>query len=163
MKSSHSFQQFFTQGCYWFVVYVALWLLLSAGSDWGFGLAFASAATLLSLWLKLPPLGLRLVYLPRFLLFFVYETVLGAWDVARRALHPNLPLDPGWVTYPLRCPNHRVRLLLSAMVGLMPGTLSSHFDGENLYLHVLDQGQDWRTTVTRMETHLAHLLGGVPT
>ncbi|MGM8225177.1 Na+/H+ antiporter subunit E [Cellvibrio sp. ARAG 10.3] len=160
MKSSRKLQQLSVHAGYWLAVYLTLWALLSDASGWGFGLAFALAATLLSLWLTLPTCGLRFFYLPRFLVFFVFETALGAWDVARRALHPQLPLSPAWVIYPLRSPSPRVHLLLSAMVGLMPGTLASHVDNDNLYLHVLDKEQDWRAAVTRMEAHLAQLLEG---
>jgi len=159
VKTSRSLPTLLRHGSYWLLVYAALWVLLSGATGWVFGLMCALAATGLSLWLQLPTLGLRLLYLPRFLLFFFYETLLGAWDVARRAFHPRLPLDAAWVTYSLNCASPRVRLLLSAMVGLMPGTLSTHFDESTLYLHVLDQSQDWRTPITRMEAHLARLLG----
>lgn len=158
MKSTRSPQALLRQGSYWLLVYAALWLLLSGASGWAFGLICALAATGLSLWLKLPPVGLRLVYLPRLLLFFLHETLMGAWDVARRALHPKLPLDPAWVTHSLDCANPRVRLLLSAMVGLMPGTLSTHIEEDTLHLHILDQRQAWRLPVEKMETHLARLL-----
>jgi len=160
VKTSRSLPTLLRHGSYWLLVYAALWVLLSGAAGWLFGLICALAATGLSLWLQLPPLGLRLPYLPRFLLFFFYETLLGAWDVAKRAFHPGLPLDPAWVAYSFNSASPRVRLLLSAMVGLMPGTLSTHFDENALYLHVLDQSQDWRTPVARMEAHLARLLGG---
>lgn len=162
MKTSRSLPTLLRHGSYWLLVYAALWVLLSGATGWVFGLMSALAATGLSLWLQLPPLGLRLLYLPQFLLFFSYETLLGAWDVAKRAFHPQLPLDPAWVTYPFNSANPRVRLVLSAMVGLMPGTLSTHFDENVLHLHILDQRQDWRTPVARMEAHLARLLGGTP-
>lgn len=159
MKSPRSRQALVRQGSYWLLMYAALWLLLSGASGWVFGLVCALAAAGLSLWLKLPSLGLRLSYLPRFLLFFFLETWLGAWDVARRALHRRLPLDPAWVTHSLDCSDPRVRLLLSAMVGLMPGTLSTHIAEDSLHLHILDQRQEWRLQVEKMETHLARLLG----
>lgn len=159
MKSPRSPQALLRHGSYWLLVYAALWLLLSGASGWAFGLVCALAAAGLSLWLRLPPLGLRLSYLPRFLHFFLLETLMGAWDVARRALHPKLPLDPAWVTHSLDCADPRVRLLLPAMVGLMPGSLSTHMDEDTLHMHILDQRQAWRLTVEKMETHLARLLG----
>lgn len=159
MKSPYSIRLLLQRSSYWLLIYAALWLLLSNVNGWSFGLVCALAATGLSLWLRLPPLGLRLFYLPRFMFFFFFETLLGAWDVAKRALHPRLPLNPAWVTHSLTCPDPRVRLLLSAMVGLMPGTLSTHFDEENLYLHVLDLEQEWRRPIIAMEFHLARLLG----
>lgn len=159
VKSPSSPHRLLRDGTCWLLVYGALWLLLSGASGWVYGLVCALAAAGLSLWLKLPFAGLKLRYLPPFLFFFFHEVVLGAWDVARRALHPGLPLDPAWVTHSFACSNPRVHLLLSAMVGLMPGTFSTHFDEQTLYLHVLDQRHGWRAPVERMEAHLARLLG----
>jgi len=141
------------------LVYTGLWLLLSGGQGWAFGLALALAASVLSLWLGLPFPRWRLLHLPPFLAFFLYEMLLGAWDVARRALHPAMPLEPAWVTHRFESADPRVRLVLCGMVGLMPGTLCSHIDGDTLHLHVLDQAQAWQLPVEKMETHLSRLYG----
>jgi multicomponent Na+:H+ antiporter subunit E len=159
LKSPRSAYTFLRQGGHWLMVYVGLWLLLGGASGWAVGLLFALAATGLSLWLRLPVPGLQLRRLPAFLGFFALEVLWGAWDVARRALHPRMPLDPAWVAHTLTCADPRVRLVLSGMVGLMPGTLSSHIENDALHLHVLDQTQAWRLPVERMETHLARLFG----
>lgn len=147
------------QGSCWFLVYASVWLILSEAQAWGFGLVVAAAASALSLWLRLPFPPVRLLYLPVFLGFFFVEMLMGAWDVARRALHPGMPLHPAWVSYSFKCADPGVRLALSALVGLMPGTLASHIDGDMLQLHVLDQTQAWRLPVQKMEMHLAHLFG----
>lgn len=159
MIPPRSNQALLRHGTHWLLVYAAVWLLLSGASGWAFGLVCVLAATGLSLWLRLPPLGLRLFHLPPLVGFFLHAVFVGAWDVARRALHPRMPLDPAWVTHACACANPRVRLLLSALVGLMPGTLASHIDEDMLHLHVLDQGQAWRLPVETMETHLARLFG----
>ncbi len=151
------------QMLYWLAIYTALWMVLGGGAGLEFGAACVLAATWVSLTLRLRPLYLRLHHLPHFLCFFIYEVAVGAWDVARRALHPRMPVDPALVTYALRCEDSQVRLLLSAMVGLLPGTWASHFDERLLYLHVLDQQQAWQHSVARMEHHLARLLGATLT
>lgn len=156
--SSLRFQRL-TDTAYWFVLYFAGWGLLSGGDGWGFGLLCAMLAAWVSLALGLRPFYLRLRYLPHFLFFFLCEVAAGAWDVARRAMLPRTSLAPALVTYPLRCGHPQVRLLLSAMVGLLPGTWASHFDDRLLYLHVLDQHQDWRRQVEKMERQLARLFG----
>lgn len=143
---------------FWLLLHAGLWMLLSGGSGWYLGLPVVIAATLLSCWLQATPWYLRLTRLPALLGFFLYELLLGGWDVARRALHPGMPMDPAWVRYDLQTPNPQVHLLLSAIVGLMPGTLSSRFDQECLHLHVLDQQQPWPATVAHMEHLLAALL-----
>lgn len=144
---------------FWLLIYAALWLLLTGGAGWGFGSFVIVAATGLTLRLGLTPPYFKLLYLPRFLLFFLYELFVGALDVARRALHPHMPIDPAWVSFPFGCANPRVRLMLSAVVGLLPGTLAARWDATHLYLHVLDRHQDWHVTVAQTETHLARLFG----
>jgi multicomponent Na+:H+ antiporter subunit E len=139
--------------------YFCLWLLLTGASGWAFGLVLALAASVLSLWLQLPFPRLKVFHLPAFLGFFLLEVLVGAWDVARRALHPRMPLDPAWVTHRFQCADPRVRLGLSALVGLMPGTLASHIADDTLHLHVLDHAQAWRLPVQKMEMHLARLVG----
>lgn len=146
-------------GIYWLLVYACLWWLLAGNAGWGFGALCISAAGGLSLWLGVQPLYLKLLHLPQFLWFFFRELLIGAWDVAHRALHPRLPIDPAWVKFRFNCSNQRVRLLLPAMVGLLPGTVATRSDTTYMYLHVLDQRQDWHTTIAKMETHLTQLFG----
>lgn len=143
-----------------FVTWLALWALLSSNQGWEFGVPLA----LLAAWagwranLHVEPVYLR--YLPPFVGFFFIELCLGGWDVARRAWHPQLPIEPEWVCYEMNTTEPRAQLLLSAMVGLFPGTLASHIEGHTLHLHALDHRQDWRTTVARLEKHLDRLLKG---
>lgn len=143
-----------------FATWLALWALLSSSQGWEFGVPLA----LLAAWagwranLHVEPLYLR--YLPAFIGFFLIELCLGGWDVARRAWHPQLPIEPGWVCYEMETTEPRARLLLSALVGLFPGTLASHTEGHTLHLHALDHRQDWHGTVARLEKHLDRLLRG---
>lgn len=142
----------------WTLGYLLLWSLVTSASGYYIGLPASLAAAALSLYLGLHTYNLRLRYAAVFVGFFLHALLLGGWDVARRALSPSLPIDPAWVRYPMRCHSERVRLALSALVGLLPGTLSTGFSDNQLTLHVLDQGQDWAATVTRLENHLCRLL-----
>lgn len=142
-----------------FCLWLGLWALLSQGQGWAFGIPLAALATMLASRLQLKWLPLRLRALPILIGFFLRELFSGGWDVARRALHPRLPIDPGWQTFNLTTRDARVSLLLSAMVGLLPGTLSSHYEGSTLHIHALDQQQNWQATVARLEQLLTRLLG----
>lgn len=142
-----------------FFAWLALWAVLSDAEAWTFGVPVAAIASMAGYRLRLRCGALRLQVLPVFLGFFLRELFSGGWDVARRALLPRLPIAPGWQTFTLATCDPRARLLLSAMVGLLPGTLSSHHDGRVLHVHALDQHQDWRRTVARLETLLSRLLG----
>lgn len=143
---------------HWLVLYAVLWALFAEGQGWLFGIPCVLLSTGLSLWLGLRPSRLRLTALPGFVLFFLWRMIEGAWDVARRALHPRVPLAPAWVDYPLSCPSPSVTLLLSAMVGLLPGTLVSQVDGAVLRIHVLNTRQPWEPLVAELEQRLARLL-----
>ncbi len=147
---------------YWTLLSAALWLLLTGGTGWLFGLVLAPGAAALAVWLEARPPRLRLRHLPAFVVFFLWELLAGGWDVARRALHPRLPLNPAWVQYPLQQHNPQVTLLLSALVGLLPGTFASRVAGDHLVVHTLDRNLNWQGTVARLERHLLALLGGEP-
>jgi multicomponent Na+:H+ antiporter subunit E len=102
---------------------------------------------------------MRLGALPAFLGFFLKHMLLGGWDVARRALQPRCPLQPAWHPYSLSSQSPRVRLLLSALVGLLPGTLASRIEGDEMRVHVLDERLPWQATVVDLEQRLERLLG----
>jgi multicomponent Na+:H+ antiporter subunit E len=148
-----------TDGFYWLLTYTIIWWLLTGGAGWGFGTLWILGACAVSLHLRVRPKRFKLLRLPGFLIFFGTQLWAGGWDVARRALHPRRPLKPGWVDYPFRCTDAQERVLLSAMVGLLPGTLASQVDGDLLRVHTLDLNQPWQHTVAELEAHLTHLLG----
>jgi multisubunit Na+/H+ antiporter MnhE subunit len=63
----------------------------------------------------------------------------GALWVARRALHPGkLDLIPEVRTLTLQVPNEPARLLLAAVVSLVPGTVGTGVGPRDLSLHLLD-------------------------
>ncbi|MGK9066117.1 Na+/H+ antiporter subunit E [Stutzerimonas chloritidismutans] len=142
----------------WALIYAALWLSFSGGEGWSLGIPSVLLATLVSLWLGRRPWHPALPALPGFILFFLMRMLAGGWDVAVRALHPRRPLQPAWLDYPLQCSSPQVRLLLSALVGLLPGTLSSRVDGDCMRVHVLDERQAWQPTVAELERRLQRLL-----
>lgn len=142
----------------WLALYLLLWFILSGGQGWGFGVAAALGAATLTYRLPLVWPGLNLSPLPACLGFFFQQLFMGGWDVARRALHPKMPIDPAWEIHTLSSDNPRVRLMLSALVGLMPGTLASHIEGNQLHIHTLDRQREWRTSTVRFEQLLARLL-----
>lgn len=126
-------------------IYLALWFVLLPSvkpGDVVMGLAAAAAATWISLRL-LPPKGGR-VRLGALLAqgpHFIWESVRAGVDVARRALAPRMPLEPGFVTSPTRLPPGVARNTFSTVASLMPGTLPAGDDGESLVVHALDVSQ----------------------
>lgn len=145
-------------GLGWVALYALLWTLLAEGRGWGLGVPSILLAAWLSLWLGLRPWHPSLLALPGFVGFFLGRMIAGGWDVAVRALHPRRPLHPAWLCYTLQSRSPRVRLLLSALVGLLPGTLASRIEGERMHVHVLDERQAWQPTVAELERRLQRLL-----
>ncbi|MCQ4286651.1 Na+/H+ antiporter subunit E [Pseudomonas stutzeri] len=145
-------------GLGWVLLYAAVWAMFAGGSGWALGVPSVLLAAGLSFWLGLRSWQPSLVSLPGFVWFVLKHMTLGAWDVALRALHPGRSLQPAWVDYPLRCESPQIRLLLSAMVGLLPGTLASRIDGDCMRMHVLDERQPWEATLIELEARLTQLL-----
>lgn len=151
-------QQRLGDGLGWAFIYAVLWALFSEGSGWSLGAPSVLLAASVSVWLGMRPWQLSLIVLPGFIVFFLGRMVVGGWDVAVRALHPRRPLQPAWLEYSMHSDSPRVRLLLSGLVGLLPGTLASRVDGARMRVHVLDQRQDWEPTVRELEHRLVRLL-----
>lgn len=119
-----------------------MWLVLTGGRAWLYGLAVALAAAGASAWLapeslpRLRPL-LRIPALFRFAGFFLHRSLSGAVDVAWRALHPGMPLVPHWVDYPLRITGNGARALFIGVISLTPGTLSADLRCNTVRVHAI--------------------------
>ena len=86
-------------------MFLALWLVLTLGNraDLPAGIVAAIAATWVSVYLLTPSdADLSLPAMLKFALHFFYQSVVAGVDVARRALDPRLPLQPGYVSFPCR-------------------------------------------------------------
>jgi multicomponent Na+:H+ antiporter subunit E len=143
-------------------LFFAFWLAISGwkAADLPVGLAAVVGATWTSLAL-LPPQGgrIRLGALIALVISFVRGSVAGGFDVARRALRPELDLRPGFVTAPLRLPPGNARNGFSALASLLPGTLPVGMDEDSLLVHGLDVAQPIAEDLAREETLFMRALG----
>ena len=124
--------------------YFLVWVIL-VGID-PLDLAVGVPTAALAAWASvrlLPPggAGLRitaaLALVPRFL----WQSVVAGVDVARRALAPNVRLDPGFVSYPVALPRGPQRNWFAAISSLMPGTVPVADEPGALVYHCLDVSQ----------------------
>ncbi len=143
---------------FWLMACSGLWGVLAGGEGWAFGLPVIGLATGLALYLGLRPWNVRLLRLPGFVVFFLRSAMGGALDVAWRALHRRCPIAPSWVRYRFHADDPRVRLLVSAMIGLFPGTLASEIEGDELHVHLLTERDGWRDSIAALERRLSDLL-----
>jgi len=137
-------------------LFAAFWWILTDGvaSSWAIG----APAVLLAAWLSRtlwadPPLSLLGV--ARFLPYFAYESLAGATDVAKRALHPAMPLYPGVVRHRLRLPPGVARVSLANVVSMLAGTLSADLEDDELVIHALDARTDLHAMVEDLEPRIA--------
>lgn len=123
-----------------FVLFGLIWAALTDGSasSWAIGLPVVALATLASVRM-LPAIPWSWRGVPGFLTFFIWQSLRGGIDVARRALHPRLPITPGTVEYRLRLPPGPSRVFMVNVASLLPGTLSAELDAQRLLVHALDE------------------------
>jgi multicomponent Na+:H+ antiporter subunit E len=124
-----------------FAIFAGLWLVLTGGAP--DGLAFGLAAAAASVWVSVrlaPPVErpLRLFRLVALAPGFFLRALRGGVDVAWRAFHPKLPLNPGWIAYRSKLPAGAPRVLLGGEVSLLPGTLTAGEQDGRLLIHCLD-------------------------
>ena len=137
------------------------WILLGGGvGSLAFGLPLAALATWLSLTL-LPPAvnGVRWLAFPGFVGYFLLEMFKGGADVARRALHPGLPIRPEFLRLPLRLERPASRIFLTWTAGLLPGTVSVYLLQDELEIHVLDRRSPNEQNMRYLESRIARLFG----
>jgi multicomponent Na+:H+ antiporter subunit E len=146
-----------------------LWAALVEGNPEGLvmGLLVVPLAAWGSLVLE-PPGGMRVnpLELVRLLPLCMWLALRGGLDVARRALHPKLPLSPGRLEVRSRVPRGPARLFLNSVVSFMPGTLSVEAEGDSLCLHLLDASPESRaaslTLLRQLEARVVRVFGLPP-
>lgn len=143
-----------------FVLFVLMWWVLTDGAmdSWQIGLPVVLIATLVSVML-MPPLSWSLRGMFLFIPYFLWHSLRGGVDVARRALHPQLPISPGLFDYRFRLPPGMPRVFMANTVSLLPGTLSVELDEDILRVHVLDETGAINEELNMLENRLADIFG----
>jgi multicomponent Na+:H+ antiporter subunit E len=81
-------------------------------------------------------------------------------DIARRALAPSLPIQPGFIAYPTRLPAGLARDLFAATTSLLPGTLPSGNDHDGaLLVHCVDVDRPLAAKLAHDEARAARAFG----
>lgn len=139
-------------------LFAALWWMLTEGAagSWAIGAPAVLIAAAVSTAL-IPQINLVWSEIPRFVPFFLARSLLGGADVARRALHPSLPIFPALVDYPLKLPTGLPRVIMINIVSLLPGTLSVEAAEDRLTVHVIDGRKDCLTELNIVESRVARL------
>ncbi len=143
------------------LVWVMIWLFWTEAEavSWIIGLPILAAAAMLVRRLESPEVCLRVGCLPRFAGFFLFESIRGGWDVARRALARDMRLQPEMINFDTVLDDGPARVFLINCISLMPGTATVEHDEGHLKLHVLDGASDCETEIRRLEAQVATLFG----
>jgi multicomponent Na+:H+ antiporter subunit E len=146
-----------------FVGLFAVWLALNAWTAWPLGLAVAALGAVLGAAL-VPgqPSPWRPWRLLSFAAFFLRGSLLGGLDVARRALHPRLPVSPRLVDFRLELGPGPARTLMISLVSLLPGSLSADLDAERGILRVHLLAADADAGLAELQSRIAQLFQPEP-
>ncbi|NDL57939.1 Na+/H+ antiporter subunit E [Phytoactinopolyspora mesophila] len=94
--------------------------------------------------------------------WFIWRSILGGVDVARRAVSRPVDLDPGFVEYELALPTGLGRLAVIDLASLMPGTLSAELEGDVLRVHLLHTEMPGLELVAELEARVGRVTGWDP-
>jgi len=140
--------------------FLLIWWVLTKGmiSSWWFGLPAVLLALITSITL-VPPMRLVWYECIKFVPFFLKNSLIGGIDVGWRAFHPQLPISPVLIEYPLRLPPGPSQVFMANAVNLLPGTLSAALDDNTLKVHVLDSQKNFISELEEVEHHIARIFG----
>lgn len=146
-----------------FLLFGGVWLLLSQFRVDFFlpGIPAAAVAAVSStlIWRTNGP-RLALAALPRYLLHFLWRSLVGGLDVAARAFHPRMPLSLGFLCYRFHSSDETEQVVFSDTVTLMPGTLVVRLDEKEALFHVLSTEASSRKALESEERYLHGLFPG---
>ncbi len=144
-------------------VLAALWWLLTAGDTTSWAIGAPIILLLLTVSIRKArqtPMRWRLSAVLIFVPFFVWKSILGAIDVARRVYQPQMPLAPVMVDYQIGLSKEPARVLFANAVSLLPGTLSAELQDRRLVVHALDGTQNVTEDLAILEKKVADLFVG---
>jgi multicomponent Na+:H+ antiporter subunit E len=143
-------------------VWALFWWLLSKGQadSWLVGGPTVLAAAGISVWLA-PSRRWHWTFggLACFAWHFGCASLAGGVDVAWRAIHPRLPIDPRMMEYESRLPAGTARVFFANAISLCPGTVSAQVRGATLRIHVLDVQQPVHARLADLERAVGALFG----
>lgn len=143
----------------------AAWILVSEGrlEYWYYGLitvaaGVATSVVVMPLRAVRPPGPRQLFGALTLAGWMAWNSVLGAVDVARRALGPSRLVEPGELEEPLRLRRDHGGLLAAALANLLPGSLVHRIDATSVRIHSLSPDVDAGALWGKLQVKLAGVL-----
>ncbi|OQW95156.1 MAG: hypothetical protein BWK79_03430 [Beggiatoa sp. IS2] len=118
-----------------------LWWIITQGNQnsWNIGIVVIGLAVISSVLLR-PKVIVRLSLVNSLIFwgFILWKIVLSGVEVSYRVLHPQLPIAPIWLDYPLHVPaDSAAGWLFTQVASLMPSTVSVQLGTQYLRVHIL--------------------------
>jgi multicomponent Na+:H+ antiporter subunit E len=139
-------------------LFLFIWWILAEGAarSWLIGIPAVMLALTASIML-VPPMHFRWMEFVKFLPFFFFNSLLGGVDVARRAFHPRLPIDPDLIHYHSHLPPGLPQVFMTLIVNLLPGTLGAELEEGLMKVHVLDKNKDYHEELRAIEQSVTRM------
>ncbi len=80
----------------------------------------------------------HIFYFIKYFFVFISALIKSNFDVARRVLTPDLPINPGIVTFNTKLTNDFAKMVLANSITLTPGTLTIDIIKNKFYIHWID-------------------------
>ena len=142
------------------LIYALLWIIITSGNleSWLVGVFFVLSATMVSIVL-LPanPVYWRTIRIIHFIPFFIWQSLLGGYTVAKLAFAGSLSFQPLTMEYHTRLPDSASRVFFSSVASLLPGTLVINIDGNRLLVHGIDTSIDVKKDLAKLERQVARI------
>lgn len=142
------------------LLFSIMWWALTDGAagSWWIGVPAVVCAVIVSVAL-VPSSGIVWREVMGFVPFFLWHSLKGGADVARRAFHPRMPIAPELIEYPLRLPPGLSQVAMINITSLLPGMLSAEIEGQVLKVHVLDSRGDYLDGLNALEQRVGRMWG----
>ncbi len=132
----------------------ATWLLLSGHyTPRLLGLGVASSALAVALARRMDVIdheSYPVHITPRLITYWLWllkEIVVANLDVAKRVLHPRMPIEPHFIRVKTTQPSELGQVIYANSITLTPGTVSVQLEGDEILVHALT-----RETAKALET-----------
>lgn len=80
----------------------------------------------------------HILHFIKYFFVFIGALIKANFDVARRVISPDLPINPGIVMFKTKLTNEFAKMVLANSITLTPGTLTIDIIKDKFYIHWID-------------------------
>ncbi len=105
-------------------------------------------------------LHINVIKIPKFIYFFLYQSIKGGTDTALRVFSFDMKLQPEFIHYPIKhLPGGLPMNLFMNVVSLLPGSVSVIREPNNVLVHVLSVTNSTISEIYECELVISELFG----